>query len=66
MGKNETKTHNMSHCDHTNIRSKIGGTNFGSPVHGGEGCEFFQIFENFQKALMRQEYGTNMGQEEDG
>ena len=56
MGKKEKKTHNMFHCDQTNVCwFKIGGINFGSPVHGGRGREVglkFVIFGKYQKALM--------------
>ena len=44
--------HNMFHRDQTNVSwFKIGGTKFGSPVHGGKGV-IFRIFGKFQKAPM--------------
>ena len=48
MGKNKKKTHSNFHCDQMNGRwLKIGGTNFGSSLHGGERVNF----SNFWKIL---------------
>ena len=44
IGKKEKKTHSIFQCDQTNVSwFKIGGINFGSPVHGGVGVKFLNL-----------------------
>ena len=46
MRKNEKKTHSKFHCNQTNKSwFKIGGTNFGGPVHGDKWGEFFEFWK---------------------
>ena len=52
MGVDEKKTHSKMYPYQTNISwFKIGGTNFGSPVHGVEEG-VFRVFGKFQEAPM--------------